>query len=263
MIIFRQAALLSAFVFVSTVSQAEIFWSNIGLTYLNGSNYQNPFADKASGGQVYTLEHAGAYHFGKSFFFVDRFHSGDKSINNDETYMELGVDISLSWLANESFDTALIKDVYLVTQWENANPEGQTPSGDDIESTDNLLLGAGIRWKAPGFTFLDTNLYYRLNENDQENFQLTTAWSLPFALGAAKLVFDGFFDWTTPTENIKAGYDVEMTFHAQPQLKLDLGHFFDQSGQYYLGVELDYWVNKFGVDDQDQTAPQLLVQVNF
>jgi hypothetical protein len=70
----------------SSLPHAEIFWSNVSLTYLNGTDYQNPFADEDSQG----LEHAGAYHFGKSFFFVDRFHSGDKAINSDETYMELG-----------------------------------------------------------------------------------------------------------------------------------------------------------------------------
>lgn len=251
-----KAASVGTLALASALPQAEIFWSNVSLTYLNGTDYQNPFADEDSQGQVYTLEHAGAYHFGKSFFFVDRFNSGDKAINSDETYMELGVDLSLSWLTGAKLENDVIKDVYVATQWENANPEG-------IESTDNVLVGAGVRWKVPGFIFFDTNLYYRINENDQENFQLTTAWSMPFEVGAAKFAFDGFFDWTTPTENIRASYDVEMTFHTQPQLKLDMGHFFDKSGQYYVGVEVDYWKNKYGVKDQDQTAPQLLVQVNF
>ncbi len=166
------------------------------------------------------------------------------------------MDLSLSWLTGAKLENDVIKDVYVATQWENANPEG-------IESTDNVLVSAGVRWKVPSFTFFDTNLYYRLNENEEENFQLTTAWSMPFEVGAAKFAFDGFFDWTTPTENISAGYDVEMIFHAQPQLKLDMGHFFDKAGQYYVGVEVDYWNNKYGMKDQDQTAPQLLVQVNF
>ena len=244
-------------------AQSEIFWSNISLTYLNGSGYHHPFKDKDSDGQVYTLEHAGAYHFGKSFFFMDRFNSGDKEINGDETYTELGVDISVSWLGQTKLENDVIKDLYIATQWENANPEGLTPDGSDIESDDNILVGAGVRWKVPGFTFFDTNLYYRINENTEENFQLTTAWSLPFEVAGAKFAFDGFFDWTTPTEHLTFGSDVEMTFHTQPQVKLDVGHFFDKSGQYYAGIELDYWKNKFGVKDQDQTAPQLLVQVNF
>lgn len=236
--------------------QADILWSNISLTWLGGEDYHNPFIDEESKGQVYTLEHAGAYNFGKSFFFVDRFNSGDKAINSDETYMELGIDLSASWMTGIKFETSAIKDIYLTTQWENANPEG-------LDSDDNLLAGAGIRWKAPGFVFFDTNLYYRFNENNEQNIQLTTAWSLPFEIGSAKLAFDGFFDLTTPTETLDGGYDVEMTFHTQPQLKLDVGHFFNETGHYYVGVELDYWKNKFGVKDQDQMAPQLLVQVNF
>lgn len=251
-------------------AQSEIFWSNISLTYLNGSEYTNPFPNfdhnlpvgEKSNGQVYTFEHAGAYHFGKSFFFLDRFNSGDKVKNSDNTYTELGVDISVSWLGQTKLENDAIKDLYFTTQWENANPEG-------LESEDNILAGAGVRWKIPGFTFFDTNLYYRMNENLEENLQLTTAWSLPFEVAGAKLTFDGFFDWTTPTETLRDVTgdgnveDYEMTFHAQPQLKLDVGHFFDKSGQYYAGIELDYWKNKLGQKDQDQTSPQFLVQVNF
>ncbi len=253
---FKSLAAAAALTTSAFSAQADILWSDISLTYLNGDGYVNPFADKESKGQVYTLEHAGAYNFGKSFVFVDRFNSGEKTVNSDETYMEVGVDLSLSWMTGAKLENTVMKDAYIATQWENANPEG-------IESVDNLLAGAGIRWAVPGFTFFDTNVYYRINETSQENIQLTTVWKLPFSIASANFVFDGFFDLTTPTEDIKSGADVAMTFHTQPQLKLDVGHFFDKGEKFYVGVELDYWKNKLGVKGQDQTAPQLLVQVHF
>ena len=254
----QKAAAVTALTMSSLATQAEIFWSDISITYLYGEDYVQPFFPKGeeSKGQVYTLEHAGAYNFGKSFFFVDRFNSGDKSINNDDTYMELGVDLSLSWLGGTKLENSAIKDLYIATQWENANPEG-------FESTDNILAGVGVSWKVPGFVFFDTNVYYRMNENTKQNFQLTTAWKLPFAIASTKWVFSGFFDLTSETETLNGGFEEPIVFHTQPQLKLDVGDFWGDSDTFYFGVELDYWKNKFGQEGEDQLAPQLLVQVHF
>ena len=66
---FKKAAACAAMVTASLGAQAEIFWSYINITYLCGQDYVQPFFPQGeeSKGQVYTLEHAGAYNFGKSF----------------------------------------------------------------------------------------------------------------------------------------------------------------------------------------------------
>ena len=255
--LFKQSALAATIAASATAAQAETFWTNTSLSLLSGSDYVNPYleaegSDSESDGTVLTFEHAGAYNWGKSFSFIDIINSSDTSINANETYLELGADFSLT--GGKGF-SGLVKDVYLVTQLENANPSG-------LESKTNYLGGVGARWNVPGFVFFDTNVYYRANEKKDDDAQLTVAWGLPFKIGATSLSFDGFFDATT-------GYDSDddfggqAIFHAQPQLKLDLGNFWGQSNKYYVGVEVDYWKNKFGVDGADQTTVQAMAQINF
>ncbi len=250
----KNSVLLTLLLCTATFTQAETFWTNTSVSYLAGTDYLSPFSNTDTNefdASILTFEHAGAYNWGKSFSFIDITSSDDENTSADETYLELGADISLT--GGKGFSDAVIKDVYLVTQLENGVAAGSNFS--------NYLGGVGLRWNAPNFAFLDTNIYARSNDTQDNNLQLTVAWGLPFTIGAAAFSFDGFFDATTTTENDFG--DVEAIFHAQPQLKLDLGNFWGQANQYYVGVELDYWKNKFGVDGADQTALQAMAQINF
>ena len=236
---------------MTVTAQAETFWTNTDLQYLAGSNYLNPFKDTETDGTVITFEHAGAYNWGKSFSFIDIFETDDKAVLNNDTYIELGVDVSLT--GGKGFK-GVVKDIYLATQLENGSAAGVNFS--------NLLGGVGLRWNIPGFAFFDTNLYYRNNDLSDDNMQLTTAWSLPFSMGPVAMTFDGFLDMTDSIDSDN-DFGGQALFHMQPQLKLDIGHFWQQSNKYYVGVEVDYWQNKFGVKDADQTAVQAMVQINF
>ncbi|WOG29769.1 DUF5020 family protein [Endozoicomonas sp. 8E] len=251
----KQAAIAATIAAASTGAQADILWSNVSATYLTGDGYLNAFSEQEGKSQVVTLEHAAAYTWGKSFSFVDRSFVED-DVDNDDTYGEVHIDFSLT--GGEGFKDSVIKDVYLATQWEHAA----------TVNLDNILLGGAIGWNVPGFIFLDTAVYYRANGKDSfdveldDNFQFTTAWAVPFSLGSTKWLFDGFVDITNATEN-NSGEDVEMQIIAQPQLKLDVGHFFGKGGKYYAGIEYNYWKNKLGRDGQDQNLPQFIVQANF
>ncbi|WP_163933470.1 DUF5020 family protein [Paraferrimonas sp. SM1919] len=253
----KSVAISSALIATSFTAQSEILWSNVALSYLNGDGYKQAFGPAAgteTKADVFTLEHAGAYNWGKSFFFMDRFIDNNNVIGN-QTYTEVGLDFSLSNLFNTKLENAVIKDAYLVTQWENANPV----------NTDNLLAGVGVRWNVDWATFIDTNVYYRIQDKNgigtENNMQLTTAWSIPFSVASTKWTFDGFFDYATAHKNNFG--DVEATFHTQPQIKLDLGDLWGTSNKYYVGMEVDIWRNKYGQKDINETTPQLMVQVNF
>ncbi|MCK5880886.1 MAG: DUF5020 family protein [Sinobacterium sp.] len=247
----KKAAAAVTLIASATVVNAETFWTNTDIQYLAGSDYLNPFTNKETDGSVITFEHAGAYNWGKSYSFIDIFESDDKTVLSNDTYIELGVDVSLT--GGKGFKGA-VKDIYLVTQLENGTAATKNFS--------NLLGGVGLRWNVPGFAFFDTNIYYRNNDLSDDNMQLTTAWSLPFSFGPVAFTFDGFFDVTDAIDSDN-DFGGQALFHTQPQLKLDLGNFWNQKNQYYVGVEIDYWKNKFGVKDADQTAIQAMVQINF
>ncbi len=262
-ILFKKSLLAATIAASATAAQAETFWTNTSLSYLAGSDYVDafkdyniendgiPFDESETDGSVITFEHAGAYDWGKSFSFIDIFNTDDKEITGDDTYLEIGADISVT--GGKGFQGP-VKDVYVVTQLENG-----TAAGDNFT---HYLGGVGARWNVPGFAFFDTNLYQRFNENADDNQQITVAWGLPFSFGKVAFTFDGFIDITNDIDgdNEMGGQGI---IHTQPQLKLDLGNFWGQTNKYYVGVEVDYWQNKFGFKGVDQTAVQAMAQINF
>jgi hypothetical protein len=239
----------------SRVSYAEVNSSNVSISYLAGENYRNAISDKTGSGQVVSIEHTAFYSWGKSYSFIDRELYTD-DVNGDATYGEIHADYSLT--GNEGFSDSVVRDVYAAFQWEHAARI----------NLDNLLLGATVAWNVPGFIFLDTSIYYRDNGQDSfsnekdDNLQLSTAWLVPFSIAGAPLQFAGFIDASTETKD-SAGNDIAYQIKAQPQLKLDLGHFWNQDNKFFIGIEYNYWKNKLGVDGQDQSTPQLLLTVNL
>ncbi len=237
------------------LSQAEVVSSNVSLSYLAGDAYINPISQESGSAQVFTFEHAALYSWGKSFSFIDRELSQNEA-NENSSYVEVNIDISLT--QNQGFSDSVLHDVYLASRWEHTATVNQ----------DNLLLGAAIAWDVPGFIFLDTAFYFRSNgknsfsvENDN-NFQLSTSWLMPFQIGNLPVQFSGVINVISETDNNQQ-QAVAYQVIAQPQLKMDVGHYWQQSNQYFVGIEYNYWKNKYGIAGSDQSTPQILFTVNF
>jgi hypothetical protein len=237
------------------VSYAEVNSSNVSISYLAGENYRDAITDKTGSGQVVTIQHAAFYSWGKSFSFIDRELYTD-DVNDDATFGKIQADYSLT--GNKGFTDSVVRDVYAAFMWEHAAKI----------NLDNLLFGATVAWNVPGFIFLDTSVYYRdngqdsfSNEND-DNLQLSTAWLVPFNIAGAPFEFTGFIHASTETKD-SAGDDVAYQIISQPQLKLDLGHFWNQDNKFFIGIEYNYWKNKLGKKGVDQSTPQLLLKVNL
>jgi len=80
-----------------------------------------------------------------------------------------------------------------------------------------------LTWNVPGFSHLETNLYYRDTHNlPGTTWQITTSWALPFETGPIHWMFDGYIDVRSQEGNAKA----DVNFN--PQLKIDLGRFFNR-----------------------------------
>ena len=242
-------ALLSA----AAGAHADITWSKTAITLLHGQDYLNPFSSQEESGYVMTFSNAASYTWGKSFFFIDRFRSEDDQVVENSAYGELNMDFSLT--GGKGFETGLIKDVYLATTWEYAaNP-----------NVDNILVGASVRWRLPGYAWIDTGIYYRDNgENkygveEDDSVHFGSAWGIPFTVAGMKWSLEGFIDMHSETET-NTGKDVPMKIVFQPKLSLDLGALFGQPGNLYTGIEYDYRKNMYGVDGEDQHNPQLFVE---
>ncbi len=126
--------------------------------------------------------------------------------------------------------------------------------------TEAYLGGVGTDFKLPGFIFAKANVYYRDSPNHSGNgWQTTLSWAYPFADG--QWVIDGYIDWVFSTE------ETEPHLHFNPQIKWDMQRSLNTSLRWYLGLEYDYWYNKYGIDsaflDSQQNTASLLIKVHF
>ena len=73
---------------------------------------------------------------------------------------------------------------------------------------------------------------------------------------------DGYFDWVLGLGS--EGWN----FHFNPQVKLDVGKFWEAPKKFYMGVEIDWWLNKYQIPnspffDTNQQAISLMAKYHF
>lgn len=258
------AVALAATSLISFSSQAEMFWSDNSISVLtNLGDYEVASNDDIN---VITLEHASAHNWGDLFFFADRldYKEDSQSVAAKETYVELSPRFSLSYLSDSTLEFGIISDVFIATTWEHSTFDsdvimipGLAPI--DIDNRfDNYLVGIGVDLKLPGFAYFNANLYQANNERTDNDQQLTVVWGLPFSLGSADFMFDGFIDWSSAQDTHAAD------FHFNPQLRLDVGKYFGVAKKFEAGVEYSYWHNKFGISGlDDESVASLMVKVHL
>jgi nucleoside-specific outer membrane channel protein Tsx len=237
-------ALATAITATAGIANAETFFTNNSLTVLYGTDYKVGDSDKA----VLTFEHYSAHSWGDIFVFGDRLMN--QSMDGSETYIEVSPRFKVS-----NFDAGVIKNLYVATTWEMS------------ETADNLLVGLGTDFNIPGFQNLSLNAYQRLNDNQEDNYQTTAVWGVPFAIAGQDFMFDGFWDWSTGTETYAASSN--FTY----QLKWDAAKALGTSNKVYVGIEHAIWDNKynikdgstspFGIADSNEHAVSALVKVHF
>lgn len=238
----NNAMAMVAGVLVSTTAAAEMQWRDSSFTLLHGEDYELDYSLSTddSNRDVITFEHVSGHSWGDLFLFVDRLHSRDGS---DDTYAEISPRASLGKLSGSDWAVGPVKDLLLAATLEMGSfddPDKLTRSEGRFH---NLLTGVGVDLAVPGFTYVQANLYHRNNDYEHNNEQLTVVWGLPFKLGAAEFMYDGFADWTSATE------DQHSSLNVTSQLKLDLGAFWGKPKKLYAGIEYVHWNDKFGVED--------------
>ena len=213
---------------------AETFFIDNSLSILRGNSYKVGDDDRT----VATFEHLSIHSWGDIFLFLDRL----KSDNGDyETYTEISPRITPFF-----FDDSFVKSIGFSTTFE---------LGEDFTNT---LWGGSIDLNLPGFQHFALNFYRRVNEDEDDSYQLTPTWSIPFKLGKAEFLYDGFADWYIDHK----GSSDEINFTSQ--LKYNAGRLFGIENKLYVGVEYVYWLNKFGIRKHaDERNLNLLAKYHF
>ena len=207
---------------------------DFSLTYNRGHNYE--LGDSSR--HIATAEYVNVSDWGDIFFFADfsKFDNG-----HSQRYSELSPRFKL----REFRDSGVLSQVMLSTQIELG------------EESTNFLYGIGMDLDVSGFRYLKINGLYRVNEDYNDNHQLTSTWAVPFTLLDRKVLFDGFFDWTSAVDQRST------IFGLAAQIKFDVSDIFGMRSPLYVGMEYVYWRNKFGIEGVRESNPNLLIKYHF
>jgi nucleoside-specific outer membrane channel protein Tsx len=245
---------------MSTVAHAAD-WSDNEVSLLRGTKFHDNGNDIDISKTILTLQHASGYKYGRNFLFVDFIKSGSADNNYGEVYGEYYHNLSLSKVGGMDWSKNFVKDIGITTGINYGAKNSAFGPNPKV-----LLIGPTFDLNIPGFAYFNVDvLAYRdsgtfsgfgggkLCGQTKTTYQVTPAWSLPFSIGSAKMSFDGFVD-------VIGGHgSCERQILAQPQLRWDVGNHFGKAGTVFLGLEYQYWNNKFGLDGVKESFPQLML----
>ena len=236
-------------------------WQDNSLTYLNGID----FTVDPPKQQTVTFEHASGWSFGDLFLFVDGIKYNTEATNGagdgHTFYGEFSPRFSLGKMTGSDLSFGIIKDVLISTTYEFGE--------DDVDS---YLIGPAIDLNIPGFDYFQLNTYLRTTDGKRDGdnvWQITPVWSYTIPVGNSDLVIDGFMDWVVDNDD-----SYHANLHFNPQIKYDLAKAMGWGQKFYVGVEYDYWSDKYGIEDEsflgeeilggtDQSAISLLLKAHF
>ena len=220
-------------------------WQDNSLTYLNGIDFKVDPPKQ----QTLTFEHASGWSFGDLFIFVDGIKYNTEATNGagdgHTFYGEISPRLSFGKLSGADLSFGPIKDVLLAATYEFGE--------DDVDS---YLLGPALDLNVPGFDFFQLNTYYRETDGKRDGsgvWQITPAWSYTLPVGDSDLVIDGFMDWVVDNDD-----SYHANLHFNPQIKYDMAKAMGWGKRFYVGVEYDYWTDKYGIDDDGYVGDEIL-----
>lgn len=240
-----------------TSSHADFLqWSNTEIQYLHGAHFNEPFNPNDISQSIITVTHAHGWAYGRNFFFMDTLFTEAGQAAQTHLYGEAYSTFSLGKISGLDLSYGIIKDFGLTAGINLGERMDSRHSGFRA-----WLYGVTVDFDLPGFTYFNVDfLRQRVTETEDmgTSWQITPVWQWPFAIGPTKWSFEGFADFIAQKGNHAARQAL-----AQPQLRLDIGDWFGYQQHLYLGIEYQYWHNKYGIKGLHDNVPQALVVWKF
>lgn len=234
------------------VADDLIHWWDVSITALYGEEYDLAPSDKQT---TFTFETAGGWKYGDWFAFQDLIYFNGSNVDKTSTtYGEISTRLSAGKMLGQEVGFGPVTDLSLAMTFE----EGEGP-------VKSFLYGLGMDLKIPYFTYFSLNTYRRdaiSSGNISDGWQLTPVFRMDFPVGDSNIVFDGFFDWVFATDH----QAYQENFHFNPQLKYDLGATLfgeHKKDKLFVGIEYDYWQDKYGVEGVDQSTYSVIAKYHF
>ncbi|MCP3962220.1 MAG: nucleoside-binding protein [bacterium] len=243
-----------ALALIGLPAQAAI-WSNTELHIQFGTLDTPTFA---GGGEkdtkIFTFQHASGWKYGDNFFFFDVIDADGSGFNDLEIYGEWYPYFSLGKMSGKKVGGGKIKDIRVIT--------GLNYSAD--ANVLKYLPGIGLSMDFKGFAFFNIDITAYIDASDgvssggapaeDDSFMIDLNWARPFKEG--KFSIEGHIEYIGERTN-EFGGEVSEWVLAQPQFR------FYPMENLAIGIEYQYWMNKLGDSETDESAVQALLVWKF
>ena len=217
-----------------------------------GTGFREPSAAKDLSREILTFQHINGYKYGRNYLFIDTIFTQAGDPDSTKLYGEGYTYLSISKLTGLKIPDGVIKDFNLAA---GVNTGSESGGSKPLV----YLYGISIDLSLPKFAFFSIDILANDAREPESgkgvSWQITPVWAMPFKIGDTKFIFEGFFDFITSKEE-----RTKQTILAQPQIRWDAGHHFDlKDNKLFVGIEYQYWENKYGIEWLDESFPQVMV----
>ncbi len=239
-------------------------WSDTSMGFRTGTKFAEPFNPNAIEKNILNLNHVSGYKYGSNFFNVDLLLSDKKdpagagSTNGaSEVYIVYRNTLEYGKLTGKPMKMGPIKDIGAVLGFD-AN--AKTDAGYNSKKR-MLVAGGTLMMDVPGFLNIglvalwESNAPYNtFSKTSTPRYtydthpMLTAAWAIPLP-GGLPLTFEGFANFIASKGKNEFGVNTAAETNVDMQVMYDLSGLFGAGkNTLKLGVEYQYWKNKFGND---------------
>lgn len=239
-------------------------WSDTYIGWRYGSKFAEPFNTEDISKNIVNFAHVSGYKYGTNFFNADLLLSDDKDPGGagatsgaQEVYIVYRHTLDLEKVTGASMKFGPIRGAGLTLGF-----DANTKNDAGYNSRKRMLVfGPTLFVDVPGF--LNVSLLVLKESNAPYNTftstatprysykthpMLNLAWGIP--IGSTGLSFEGFMNWIAAKGTNEFGGPTKPETNIDMQLMYDVSSLWGSKGKFKLGLEYQYWKNKFGNDHE-------------
>jgi hypothetical protein len=268
--ILKRGPVLAALAACSLASPAAD-WSDTSMGLRYGTKFAEPFNPNDIKKTILNLTHVSGYKYGTNFFNADALFSdstdpgGAGSTNGaHEVYIVYRHTLDLAKVSSGDYKFGPVRGMGITAGFDL---NSKTDAGYNSKKR-MVVAGPTLMMDVPGF--LNVSLLALWESNAPYNTftgvstpryhydvhpMLNLAWSIPFNIGIP-LAFEGFANFIASKGKNEFGGDTAAETNIDMQVMYDLSSLFGAGkNSFKLGLEYQYWNNKFGNDHNGPAGP--------
>jgi hypothetical protein len=236
-------------------------WSDTSIGIRTGNKFAEPFGSNDIHKDIVNLTHASGYKYGTNFFNVDYLKSDEKDPASagstegaHEVYIVYRHTLDIEKISGTPMKFGPVRGLGATIGFD---VNAKTDAGYNSKKR-MLVLGPTLMMDVPGFLNLSLLLLKESNApcstfgtpscvsryTYKTHPMLTAAWAIP--IGSLPLSFEGFANFIASKGKNEFGGDTAAETNIDMQIMFDVSSLYGGKGTFKLGLEYQYWKNKFG-----------------